>query len=165
MNTNKRKTGSTQKKMRPGFGTMDMLLTLIVVAIVVGTAWIIFKKMYIPAQAEKEAARIQSVIGGIERVAQHNGGAYLKQATGTAISGIASIKNQLGGTNGTKDVGTWLYSCPVGGASTVQVVTEKYDDSEKAALIADIIQSEMSPWTATVATDKITFSKANSSCQ
>ena len=163
MNRKGAKVSTRGAKMRAGYGMVEIMLGIVIVAVLIGGAYVAFQKIYMPAQADKETKKITLVIAGAERVKSYNGGAYPDDAG--AITTIPKLMNALGGAKGTRDVGTWTYSCPNGGDSTVSFTTTAYDSPEKQAIIIDKINDQMSPWTAQASGQAITFQKTNASCQ
>jgi prepilin-type N-terminal cleavage/methylation domain-containing protein len=152
-----------KEKMRPGYSIVEIMLTIVIIAILIGGVYTAYQKIYLPTQADRASKKIETVIAGIERVKSRNGGVF--PAYDGNIIDSSLLKNSLGGTQGTKDIQAWTYSCAAGTDTTLSLTSEPLDSAEKADLVVDNLNSEIAPWQASKdGANKITVSVDHVSC-
>ena len=150
--------------MRGGFTIAEISLVIIIATILIVGGIFAYKKILPSTQASAGFKKVNAVISAVERAKQTNGGLFV--AANDKIDNIAILKNEMGGANGVSDVKNWQYSCTEGDDTTLTITTDKFNNPTVTALVAQKVNSNLAPWTATDNGDQtITLTLNNVDCK
>lgn len=154
---------SKKTQMRKAYSLIELILAMVIIGILIGIVYSTFKKTDMPAKADREAARIETVRAAIERSREYNSDTY--PVYSGQITASTNLKNALGGTVAVKDLAGWQYNCARSSSTTVSFTTTAYDSTEMRSLIISKLRDRIAPWTVANSGAGLVISKPAAVCQ
>lgn len=153
-----------KQNTRSAFTMIEMIAVLVVAGIAAFYIYSSYRKSRAGEEAKNAAMRATAVVEALENIKDFNSGAYPVSAT-KKISSLPQISRELGGTSGITDISNWTYKCSAGTSTTVTLTTGALSSADLANMVADRINGQLAPWTASASGNKIKITRANAVCK
>lgn len=156
-----------RKGMRAGYSILELVFSLILIALILGGIYMAYKTLKLSSMTTKKTNEITTVIGAAERVRSANNDAFV--AASNNIGSIPKMNLELGGSNGSRTIKRWTYKCADSYNTTLSMVTTRYISVDLRDAVLQKVNVDLAPWefTASGSTSAptITLEYKNVPCQ
>lgn len=153
-------------KMRPAYTLVEIAFAVILVGAIAYAAYQGFMKLNDSTKSKAQHELVVSVIAGVERAKDSNGNVYLVAANKKmSDASMVRLANEMGGTQGIRDVQDWTYTCATGSNQTLTITTTNYESTIIQQNVINKINSSNAPWTAAASGSAITITRPNVVCR
>jgi len=162
-NTKEKAKKYNPHKMRKALSLVEAIFVLVLLGIIIYKAVSIYGNTKASTEASSLEAQFSSVVSGLERAKKGNGGAYPQSST-KKIPAIPNLVSHLGGSTKTRAIAGWTYSCATGSNSTITIKTSPIVSDVVRNLLKQTINSNYSPYKATISGTIITVTSTANVC-